>query len=185
MPKVTREKPHFTRSSSSSLGCSLSVIAAIITVPKNSARIALDPNTQIECRKCSETTIQIAPVPAAHIYPECDFFSVASAKRLAQYRLIEEAFLRPRLAFGWARGQPSPKMEVLIYPIAPPQFKRKPRSNPVLHDQNYIAPPASWSASKKKRAGPSPEVRKKTPHNLRHNPIPAHLGPPWGGVKAV
>jgi hypothetical protein len=33
--------------------------------------------------------------------------------------------------------------------------------------------------------GPSPEVRKKTPHNLRHNPIPAHLGPPWGGVKAV
>jgi hypothetical protein len=32
--------------------------------------------------------------------------------------------------------------------------------------------------------GPSPEVRKKTPHNLRHNPIPAHLGPPWGGVKA-
>jgi hypothetical protein len=33
-------------------------------------------------------------------------------------------------------------------------------------------------------AGPSPEVRKKTPHNLRHNPIPAHLGPPWGGVKA-
>jgi len=34
-------------------------------------------------------------------------------------------------------------------------------------------------------SGPSPEVRKKTPHNLRHNPIPAHLGPPWGGVKAV
>jgi REP element-mobilizing transposase RayT len=33
--------------------------------------------------------------------------------------------------------------------------------------------------------GPSPEVRKKTPHNLRHNPIPAHLGTPWGGVKAV
>jgi len=31
--------------------------------------------------------------------------------------------------------------------------------------------------------GPSPEVRKKTPHNLYLKPRLAHLGPPWGGVK--
>jgi hypothetical protein len=38
--------------------------------------------------------------------------------------------------------------------------------------------------------GPSPEVREKlrifrasSSHHLRHDPIPAHPGPPWGGAK--
>ncbi len=40
------------------------------------------------------------------------------------------------------------------------------------------------------RSGPSPEVREKlrifrasSSHHLRHDPIPAHPGPPWGGAK--